>query len=94
MYQGILQVGVAYYQVQRKNYVGARKLFQRAWQYLTVLPDWCQGVDIARLRADAQVALAELERLGPERIAEFDPAFFKPVMVRERGTGSRATASP
>jgi hypothetical protein len=34
--------------------------------------------DIAKLRADAQ---AELERLGPERIAEFDPVFFKPVVV-------------
>lgn len=79
MYQGILQVGVAYYQVQRRNYVGARKLFQRAWQYLSVLPDVCQGVDIAQLRADAQAAQAELERLGPERIAEFDAALFKPV---------------
>lgn len=81
MYQGILQVGVAYYQIQRKNYDGARKLFQRAWQYLNVLPDVCQGVDIAQLRADAQAAMAELERLGPERIAEFDPALFKPIRL-------------
>lgn len=81
MYQGILQVGVAYYQIQRRNYVGARKMFQRAWQYLNVLPDVCQGVDIAQLRADAQAAMDELERLGPERIAEFDPALFKPVRL-------------
>lgn len=79
MYQGILQVGVAYYQIQRRNYDGARKLFQRAWQYLAVLPDVCQGVNIARLRADAQAAMAELERLGPERIAEFDPTLLKPI---------------
>ncbi|MCS7054857.1 MAG: DUF309 domain-containing protein [Thermoflexales bacterium] len=81
MYQGILQVGVAYYQIQRRNYDGARKLFQRAWQYLSALPDVCQGVDIAQLRADAQAAMAELERLGPERIAEFDPALFKPIRL-------------
>lgn len=80
LYQGMLQVGVAYYQIQRKNYEGARKLFQRAWQYLNVLPDVSQGVDIARLKADAQAALTELERLGPERIAEFDPALFKPIV--------------
>lgn len=79
MYQGILQIGVAYYQIQRKNYIGARKLFQRAWQYLNVLPDVCQGVDIAQLKVDAQAALVELERLGPERIAEFPDAMFKPV---------------
>jgi predicted metal-dependent hydrolase/CheY-like chemotaxis protein len=81
MYQGILQVGVAYYQIQRRNYVGARRLFQRAWQYLVALPDTCQGVDIAQLRADAQAAQAELERLGPERIAEFDPALLKPIRL-------------
>jgi len=81
MYQGILQVGVAYYQIQRRNYDGARKLFQRAWQYLSALPEVCQGVDIAQLRADAQAAQAELERLGPERIGEFDPALFKPIRL-------------
>ena len=83
MYQGILQVGVAYLQIQRKNYVGARKLFQRAWQYLNVLPDACQGVNIAQLKADAQAAQAELERLGPQRISEFSAVFFKPVQIKE-----------
>lgn len=79
LYQGILQVGVAYLQIQRQNYAGARKLFQRAWQYLNALPDVAQGIDVAQLRADAQVAQAELERLGPERIGEFPEALFKPV---------------
>ncbi len=83
MYQGILQVGVAYYQIQRRNYTGARKLFQRAWQYLRVLPDVCQGVDVATLRADAQAALAALEQLGPARIAEFDLSLFKPIRLVE-----------
>jgi hypothetical protein len=82
MYQGILQVGVAYLQIQRQNYVGARKLFQRAWQYLNVLPDVCQGVDIAQLKQDAQAAQAELERLGPQRIAEFPTVLFKPVVTK------------
>jgi predicted metal-dependent hydrolase len=81
MYQGVLQVGVAYLQIQRGNYAGARKIFQRAWQYLNVLPDVCQGVDVAQFKADAQAALAELERLGPERIAEFPDALFKPVVM-------------
>jgi hypothetical protein len=84
MYQGILQVGVAYLQIQRRNANGAIKLFQRAWQYLNVLPDVCQGVDIAQLRRDARIAQGEVERLGATRIAEFDPSLFKPIVFATR----------
>ncbi len=79
LYQGILQIGVAYLQIQRKNYDGARKLFLRATQYLQALPEVCQGIDIAQFRADAQAAQAALEALGPERIAEFPAAMFRPI---------------
>ncbi|MCW1966940.1 MAG: DUF309 domain-containing protein [Anaerolineae bacterium] len=83
LYQAILQVGVAYYQIQRKNYVGARKMFMRAWQYLNVLPDMCQGVNVAQLRHDAKTAQTALESLGPDRIAEFDMRLLKGVMNDE-----------
>ena len=79
LYQGILQVGVAYLQIRRKNYDGAGKLFLRAAQYLQVLPDVCQGIDIAQFRADAQASQAALGALGPERIVEFPEALFKPI---------------
>lgn len=85
LYQAILQVGVAYYQIQRKNYVGARKMFMRAWQYLNVLPDICQGVDVAQLRHDAKTAQTALERLGPDRIAEFDMRLLKKVIFKDEG---------
>jgi len=88
LYQGILQVGVAFYQIERRNYAGALKMFQRARQYLSVLPDVCQGVDVARLRRDALAAQAELERLGTERIATFDPA----LIPRVEMAGAEATA--
>ena len=79
LYQGLLQVGVAYLQIQRKNYDGARKLFQRAWQYLNVLPDVAQGIDIAQFRADAHAAQEKLEQLGPEHIADFPSAYLRPI---------------
>jgi predicted metal-dependent hydrolase len=82
MYQGILQIGVAYYQIQRQNYTGALRMFQRAWQYLDPLPDVCQGVNIAQFRIDASAAQTELERLGPQRIASFSSVFFKPIRVK------------
>jgi predicted metal-dependent hydrolase len=84
LYQGILQVGVAYYHLQRRNYAGARAMFLRSRQYLAALPDVCQGVDVAQLRRDADAAQAELERLGPDRIAEFSPVFFRSIEVDSR----------
>ena len=81
LYRAILQVGVAYYQVERGNARGARKMLLRSVQWLTVLPDVCQGVDVAALRADAAAVRTELERLGEERIAEFDRALLKPVRM-------------
>ena len=81
LYQGLLQVGVAYLQIQRANYDGARKLFLRATQYLQMLPDVCQGVDIAQFCADAQAAQAALEALGPGRIAEFPSYLFQSIVM-------------
>ncbi len=80
LYRAILQVAIAYYQIERGNYWGAHKLFLRVLQWFAPLPDRCQGIDVARLRADAAAARAHLEALGPERIAEFDRSLFKPVV--------------
>lgn len=72
LYRAILQVGVAYYQIERGNYRAALKMLQRSVQWLLVLPDVCQGVNVAKLRDDSFRVRAELERLGPERLDEFD----------------------
>ncbi len=81
LYRVILQVGLAYYQILRGNYQGARKMFLRTLQWFAALPDRCQGIDVAQLRADAAAARAHLEALGPERIADFDHSLIKPVLV-------------
>ena len=81
MYQGILQVGVAYLQIKRLNYVGAMKIFNRAWLHLSKLPEKCCTIDVALFITEAKRAQAELQRLGAERIAEFNPVFFKPIQM-------------
>jgi predicted metal-dependent hydrolase len=79
LYQGILQVGVAYYQITRGNDRGARKMLQRALQWLRKLPDACQGVDVADLRQNAQTVLDLLSQ--PEfRIENFDSQNLRPVL--------------
>ncbi len=80
LYRAILQLGIAYYQIERGNYWGAHKMFLRMLQWFAPLPDRCQGIDVARLRKDAAAARAHLEALGPERIREFDRTLLKPVV--------------
>ena len=82
LYQGILQVGIAYLQIQRGNYTGALKMFIRARQRLDPLPANCRGVQVAQLRQDAERAWTALKALGRENIATFDRSLFKPVIFQ------------
>lgn len=79
LYRAILQVGVAYYQIERGNYRGALKMLQRSVQWLYLLPDICQGIDVAKLRRDSYAVRGELQRLGPERLAELDRSLLKKI---------------
>lgn len=81
LYRAVLQVGVAYYQIERGNYRGAKKMLMRSVQWLAVLPDVCQGIDVAALRTDSAKVRAELERLGEANFDQFDPALLQPVKL-------------
>src|SRR5574337_679436 len=85
LYRGILQVAVAYLQITRQNYNGALKIFLHIHQWLDPLPDVCKGVDVAALRRDAAEVRAALERLGVDRIGEFDISSLKPLKLSEIG---------
>jgi predicted metal-dependent hydrolase/CheY-like chemotaxis protein len=81
MYQGILQVGVGFLQVERGNWAGAIKLLRRGLPRLRTLPPVCQGVDIAAFRAASEAIHAELVALGAERLGEFDRGTFPQISV-------------
>ena len=72
LYQGILQVGVAFHHLRRRNHHGTVYMLTRGPGYLRPFAPACQRVDVARLIADAGAALEEVERLGPDRLHEFD----------------------
>jgi len=76
LYRGILQIGVAYLQIERGNAPGALKMFARAFRWLEAFRPACQGVDVERLLREAQAVRDEIARLGPERIGEFDGTAF------------------
>lgn len=79
LYRAILQVGVAYYQLERGNFRGALKMLQRSVQWLYPLPDTCQDLDVAALRRDSYAVRAALQRLGADRLSEFDHSLLKPL---------------
>lgn len=79
MYQGILQVGVAFLQIERGNWIGAIKMFRRGLPRLRTLPPTCQGINLAALRSAAEAIHAEVTALGPAHLAEFDQSRFPKV---------------
>lgn len=76
LYQGILQVGVAFLQIERGNWRGALKIFRRGLPRLRTLPPVCRGIDVESLRRTAEAIHAQISALGPERLAEFDTSRF------------------
>jgi predicted metal-dependent hydrolase len=72
LYQGILQIGVAFHHLRRLNYHGVIYMLTRGPRYLAPFAPRCQHVDVNRLLEAAGAARGEVERLGPARLAEFD----------------------
>lgn len=72
LYQGILQIGVAFHHLRRLNHHGTVYMLTRGPRYLAPFAPRCQRVDVAALLRDAAAALREVERLGPAHLAEFD----------------------
>src|SRR6266849_10062833 len=72
LYQGILQIGVAFHHLRRLNHHGTVYMLTRGPRYLAPFAPRCQRVDVQALLRDAAAALHEVEGLGPARLAEFD----------------------
>ena|SRR5688572_26645955 len=81
LYQGILQIGVAFHHLRRRNYHGVVYMLTRGSMYLRPFAPVCQTVNVRALLDDAAVALRAVEALGPERLDEFDWALVPRVGV-------------
>ena len=83
MYQGILQLGVACYHVQNKNWRGAMKLLERGLPKAKRFAPTCMGINIAQLVSDAEAIRQELIHLGPDWQGEFDERLFPTIQFQE-----------
>ena len=64
LYQSILQIGLAYYQITRGNYGGALKMFNRGQRKLEPLGESMLGINISQLREDASAVEQDLRAKG------------------------------
>ncbi|MEO8354831.1 MAG: DUF309 domain-containing protein [Chloroflexota bacterium] len=80
LYRGILQIAVVYLHITRRNYNGAVKVYGRSQRWLRDWPEICRGIDVGRLRRDAEIVINEIHRLGPDGISQFDHSLLKPVV--------------
>jgi hypothetical protein len=81
MYQGILQIGVACYHIQNKNWRGAMKLLERGIPKVERFAPTCMGLDLANLIIEAEAIRTELIGLGPEWQGEFNPKLFPTLKI-------------
>ncbi|HNN13615.1 MAG TPA: DUF309 domain-containing protein [Anaerolineales bacterium] len=83
LYRGILQIAVTYLHITRGNYPGAVKVYGRSQKWLTGWGDICCGVNVLKLRQDAEETMKEVARLG-DRLAEFDPSLFQSIQWNQK----------
>ena len=79
LYRAILQTAVVYLHITRANYNGAVKEYGHVQKWINPWPGVCRGIEIGRLRQDLEAVIAEVKRLGPDHLADFDRSLFKPV---------------
>ncbi len=64
--------GGGFQHLERGNYRGTRNLLIRGVAQLEPFEPRCMGVEVAVLRSAATRSLEEVERLGPDRLRDFD----------------------
>lgn len=80
LYQGILQVGVGFYHQQNGNWRGATGVLHGGIERLREFEPETLGLDVARLVRQSERCLEELERLGRERVRDFDTSLIPKVV--------------
>jgi predicted metal-dependent hydrolase len=72
MYQGLLQISVAFHHVRTGNWRGMVKMIARGKGKLLPFYPECVGIDVRRLLTDVERCEVELRELGPERLGEYN----------------------
>ncbi len=71
-YKGMIQVAAAFVHVDKRNWLGARKVLLRALPYLEACPASHRGFDVAAVCDHGRRLLEAVERLEAGELEEFD----------------------
>ncbi|MEH2401740.1 MAG: DUF309 domain-containing protein [Nostoc sp.] len=71
-YQGILQIAVALYHLENRNWRGAVILLGEGSNRLRRYPSSYSGVDVDELLSQSAVLLTTLQQIGPDKITAGD----------------------
>ncbi|MEH1969030.1 DUF309 domain-containing protein [Nostoc sp.] len=71
-YQGILQIAVALYHLENRNWRGAVILLGEGSNRLRRYPSSYGGVDVDELLSESAVLLTTLQQIGPDKITSGD----------------------
>ena len=71
-YQGILQISVALYHLENRNWRGAVILLGEGSNRLRRYPSSFGGVDVDELLSQSAVLLTTLQQIGPDKITSGD----------------------
>jgi predicted metal-dependent hydrolase len=82
LYRGILQIGVAYYHIQNKNFTGAEKMFVRAEKWLASYSGNFLGINVEKLKKDAAKLSRMLKNGELNEINTSDGAIFHEIETR------------
>lgn len=63
-YKGILQVGVGFHHLTKRNYQGTVKVLSRGIAYLAPYSPRCMGVDVLRMVKEATSVLEQVREKG------------------------------
>jgi uncharacterized protein len=72
LYQGILQIGVAFHHLGNDNWRGAVGLLAGGIEKVSRFEPKCMGIDTAALSADARNCLDRLHEIGRDNLDQFD----------------------
>lgn len=83
LYQGILQIGVAFHHLRNANWRGAVGLLTGGIEKVSRYQPACMGVNTRKLVREAQCCLDQLHTIGRENVERFDWAMVPRIEFEE-----------